>query len=100
MKPTKEKIIAYLSEKKDEFFINYRIEKLGLFGSFARNEESESSDIDLLIEFLPETNNLLEKKMEIKDKIKKEFNREVDLCREKYIKPYYKNQILKSVVYV
>ena len=100
MTPTKEKIIAYLTEKKEDFFSNYQLIKLGLFGSFARGEESENSDIDLIIEFLPQTSNLLEKKAEIKRQIKKEFNREVDVCREKYIKSYYKNQILKHVIYV
>lgn len=100
MKPTKEQIINYLTEKKEYFFSNYQVVKLGLFGSFARGEESENSDIDLLIEFSPQTTNLLEKKMEIKNNIKEKFNREVDLCREKYIKSYYKTQILKSVIYV
>lgn len=60
----KEDILAFLSEKKAEFFAEYQLVKLGLFGSFARNEETEKSDIDLIIEFQPNTENLSEKKIE------------------------------------
>lgn len=96
----KEDILAFLSEKKAEFFAEYQLVKLGLFGSFARNEETEKSDIDLIIEFQPNTENLSEKKLKIKALVEKQFHREVDLCREKYIKPYYKHQILQSAIYV
>lgn len=97
---TKEEILAYLREKKAEFFSNYQLEKLGLFGSFARNEASTESDIDLLVDFRPNTPDLYEKKMEIKTFVESHFNRHVDVCTEKYIKPYFKNQILRSVIYV
>ena len=96
----KEEILAFLKKRKVEFFSEYQLVKLGLFGSFARDEETEESDIDLLIEFRPNTENLSDKKSKIKFLVKKQFNREVDLCREKYIKPYFKSQILNSVIYV
>jgi len=32
--------------------------------------------------------------------VRKRFNRDVDLCREKYIKPYFRSQILQSAIYV
>lgn len=93
-------ILTFLREKKDEFFSEFQVIKIGLFGSYARNENSEDSDIDLIVEFQPNTENLFEKKNKIKALIRKEFNRNVDLCREKYIKPYYKSQILKTAIYV
>ncbi len=96
----KEEILFYLKENKEILFSEYRLSRLGLFGSFALGEASESSDIDLLIEFLPETENLSEKKYKLKSTLRERFNREVDLCREKYIKPYFKTQIQKSVIYV
>ncbi len=96
----KDEILEFLRESRDELFSEYQIAKLGLFGSFARNEGTEESDIDLIIEFQPNTDNISEKKSKIKDLVGKKFNREVDLCREKYIKPYFKSQILKSVIYV
>lgn len=96
----RDKILSFLKQRKSELFSEYQLIRLGLFGSFARNEATEASDIDLLIEFEPNTENLLEKKSRIKSLLEKQFNREVDLCREKYIKPYFKSQILESAIYV
>ena len=96
----KDDILNFLKEKKQILFIDYQIVKIGLFGSFANNEATEESDIDLLIEFHPDTQNLLEKKLKIKELINNQFHRKVDLCREKYIKPYFKKQILNTVIYV
>ena len=97
---SKEEILSFLKEKKGEFFSDYQLVKLGLFGSFARDEATQDSDIDLIVEFEPNTQNLSEKKSSIKSSVQEQFHREVDVCREKYIKPYFKSQILESVVYV
>ena len=95
-----EHILSYLTEKKDDFFSEYQLTKIGLFGSFARQQESEDSDIDILVEFKADTQNLTELKSKLKEKLSKQFNREVDICREKYIKPYFKSNIMKSTIYV
>ncbi len=96
----KEDILSYLREKKGVFFSDYQVIEIGLFGSFARGEALEDSDIDLIVEFSPSTEALAEKKAKIKSIIERKFNRNVDLCREKYLKPYFKTQILASVIYV
>lgn len=93
-------ILSFLEEMKEELFVNYQVVKIGLFGSFARNEGTEDSDIDLIVEFQPNTENLSEKKSKIKNLVANKFNREVDICREKYIKPYFKSHILQSAIYV
>jgi len=93
-------ILLFLKEKKEDLFSEYQLVKIGLFGSFARNEGTENSDIDLIVEFKPNTENLSEKKSKLKVLFKNQFDREVDICREKYIKPYFKAQILKSAIYV
>lgn len=97
---TKSDILTYLAIQKKAFQKEFHLTKLGLFGSFARDEQSAKSDIDLLVEFAPHTPHLSEKKAKIKTLLKAQFRREVDICREKYIKPYYKEQILKSAIYV
>jgi len=100
METTKDDILSYLASKKKEFKDEYRVVKLGLFGSYANDQAKAKSDIDVLIEFEPNTQNLIEKKAEIRSLLKAQFNREVDLCRVKYIKPYFKAQILNSAIYV
>jgi predicted nucleotidyltransferase len=96
----KQEILSYLAEKKAALQSEYRVTKLGLIGSFARDEQTENSDIDVLVEFAPYTEQLSEKKESIKIMLRNRFDREVDICREKYIKPYFKTQILKSAIYV
>ena len=96
----KDDILNFLAERKAELFTEYNLVKIGLFGSFARNEGKANSDIDLLIEFQPDTKNLSDKKAGLKALVKEQFGREVDVCREKYIKPYFRKSILQSAIYV
>jgi predicted nucleotidyltransferase len=96
----KDQILSFLRAIKAQLIADYQIAKIGLFGSFARSEETADSDIDILVEFQPNTENLAEKKSKLKALIAAQFNRKVDLCREKYIKPYFKSQILQSTIYV
>lgn len=75
---TKEEILLFLKENKWLFFSEYQLVKLGLFGSFSRNEGTEYSDIDLIVEFEPNTQNLSEKKSKIKNIVAKKFDMKVN----------------------
>jgi len=99
-KITREEVLSYLQEKKETLFSKYQIVRLGLFGSFAKNEATSENDIDSIVDFQPNTPGLHDKKSEIKHLVKSHFGREVDICTEKYVKPYYRQQILNSVIYV
>ena len=96
---TKGDILNFLSDNKKYFKEKYHIVKIGLFGSFARDENHGESDVDLLVEFEEDTHNLFDLKQEIKSYIKKELGLDVDLAREKYLKPRYKEAILKETLY-
>ena len=96
----KDDILKFLTENREDFFVRYRLIKMGLFGSYSNNTAHTASDIDILVEFEPNTENLSSKKAELKSVIESRFETEVDLCREKYIKPYFKDQILSSAIYV
>ena len=85
---TKEAIIDFIKTNREHISSNYRVSKIGLIGSYARGEQREESDIDLLVEFEPGTEDLFELKSELKQYFKKYFNRNIDVCREKYIKFY------------
>lgn len=60
---TKEYITNYLTENKEEFSQKFGIEKLGLFGSYVRNEAKKDSDIDILIEFKDYISDIHDKKL-------------------------------------
>lgn len=93
-------ILNYLTTQKDRFQKEYHLKKLGIFGSVARNEHDDKSDIDLILEFEDNTSNLYEIKSKIKEELQNQFNRPVDICREKYIKPVFRKIILSEAIYV
>ncbi|MCB9273839.1 MAG: nucleotidyltransferase domain-containing protein [Lewinellaceae bacterium] len=96
----KNDILDFIRREKRVLFNRYHITKIGLFGSFARGEDKADSDIDLVVEFEPGTENLYEIKQEIKKIFQDQFHAEVDVCREKYLKPYYRERILKDAIFI
>ena len=93
-------ILEYLSANKQDISRKYRLKKLGIFGSYARGDQKPESDLDLLIEFEDNTPDLNVKKDFLRKEIQSVFHIHVDICREKYIKPVFRQQILSDVIYV
>ena len=94
------KIFNYLAANKQEISRRYNLTKLGVFGSYARGEQTSQSDLDLLVEFEENTPYLSEKKDQLRKEIQSVFNLKVDICTEKYIKPIFRELILTDAVYV
>ena len=97
---TKGEILEFLTLNKQYFRDQFGIVKIGLFGSYAKDEQTDGSDIDLIVEFAQNTPNLFDVKTELKNYIKEKFNIQVDIAREKYLKPIYRDYILKETIYV
>ena len=93
------KILFYLTSNKKRMEEEYRLIKIGIFGSIARGEQNEQSDIDLIVEFENDTPDLYAIKQRLKNEIQSQFNLPVDICREKYIKPIFRQQILSETKY-
>ena len=96
---TRDQILDFLSRNKKLFRDKYHINRIGLFGSYARDEQNNKSDLDLLVEFEENTQDLYELKIQIKEYFKKHLGLDVDICREKYIKPRIKKAILNEAIY-
>jgi len=96
---TRDQILTFLSQNKKLLRDKYHIVRIGLFGSYARGNQNVKSDIDFLVEFEDNTQNLYELKLQLKDFFRSQLGVEVDICREKYIKPRIKSSILKETVY-
>jgi predicted nucleotidyltransferase len=71
----REDIIAFLRSKKPELRERFGVEKIVLFGSYARNEATEESDIDLLVTMRPSFENFFS----LQDYLEKAFDKKVDL---------------------
>ena len=96
---SRDQILAFLKQNKKLFRDRYHIIRIGLFGSYARGDQNVNSDVDLLVEFEENTQDLYDLKLQLKDFFQKSLGIEIDICREKYIKPRIKKSILKETVY-
>ncbi len=96
---TKDFILNFLSQHKDEFLERYGVTKIGLFGSYVRGDFKEESDVDIAIEILNEKKNL-NTFFSLKRELETAFNLKVDLGIESSLKPMAKERILKEIIYV
>jgi len=92
-------ILQFLASNKKRFRDEYHVIRIGLFGSYARNEQQNCSDIDLVVEFEEYVDDLQQVKEKLRAEIQARFNLQVDICREKYIKPIFKKQIQSQTIY-
>lgn len=76
----------------------YHIKKAGIFGSHAKGDQKEGSDIDILIE--PTKDMSLLDFSGLKIELEKNLKRKVDLVSYNYINPYLKKDILESEIRV
>lgn len=93
-------ILQLLRIDKVLFKEKYNVVKIGIFGSYSREEQTENSDIDIIVEFGESTEDLFDKKYDLREYLKTKLNKNIDLCREGAIKPLFKPMILKDAIYV
>lgn len=75
---------------------HYRVRELRLFGSAARGEMQADSDIDLLVEFLPDAGIDLVDYAALMLELTQLLGRKVDLVSKKGLKPRIRNSVLSE----
>ena len=75
------------------------VKRLGLFGSFVREEQRSASDIDLLVEFQP-GKKTFDNFMELSFLLEELLQRKIELVTTDSLSPYLGPHILKEVQYV
>jgi len=95
-----DKIIEKLREIKPFLAQEYNITEIGIFGSYARGEQTETSDIDILVEYDRSKKMSLFKFIGLEDFLKSVFNKKVDLVTRKALKPRMGKRILNEVIFV
>lgn len=99
---TKNIILNYLKSKKEEFRKKYGIISLGLYGSYARDEATESSDVDIFYE--RDSNFELESGLEfmnINEQLANDLNvSKVDFVSLSFMNPIIKYYAKKDFIYV
>jgi uncharacterized protein len=95
---TLEEIKQWLLLHKSVLQDNYKVSELGIFGSYVRQEQTETSDVDLLVEF-SETPSLL-KFINLENYLSDNLEVKVDLVHKRGLKPHIGERILQEVVYL
>ncbi|MCY4215358.1 MAG: nucleotidyltransferase family protein [Flavobacteriaceae bacterium] len=88
-----------LTYEQQEMIINvlspWKPVKIGVFGSFARGEQREDSDIDLLYDFSEPCGFAFS---QVIDDLEERLQKKVDLINFNHINPYLKEDILKDLI--
>lgn len=99
MKKMKE-IKQVINEHKDQLKGQFKVKKIGVFGSYARGEQDKKSDIDILVDFEGDGIGYFAF-CDLEDYLKKILKiRKVDLVTRGALKPLIGRHILREVRYV
>ncbi len=88
--------LRLLREHRSDLEQRYNLASLGIFGSYARNEQQDGSDLDILVSFTEAPG--LFKLVELEDELSALLGVSVDLVVRSELKPRIGQQILAEVV--
>lgn len=91
-------ILDFLQRDKQKLAQDFGVTKIGLFGSYARGEAREDSDIDIAVEM--DSDNKFRSFFALKHFLEDGLGRKVDLGIESAIKPIAYRHIKKEIIYV
>lgn len=86
-----------IKELKPVLEKKFHVSSIGVFGSVARNDYSESSDVDIIVDF---SQPIGIEFIDLADLLEEKFHEQVDLVSKKGIKPQYFSSIENEIVYV
>jgi len=92
-------VLETIKANKSLLSSKFHVSRIGLFGSFARDEATDKSDLDFLVEFDVPLEKYISNRYALIDYLMELFGREVDVANPKSLKPFYKEVILKHSVY-
>jgi predicted nucleotidyltransferase len=95
---TLSEIKEILRKHKKELKEKYKVKSIAIFGSYARNEQTEKSDIDIMVEFYEPIGLKI---VDLKDYLESILNVKVDLITKNSIQnPYIKKSIEEDLLYI
>ena len=90
--------VEIIREHLAEVRKRFGVKKIGVFGSYSRAEETDASDVDVLVGFERPVD--IFTFLELKEYLETVLNRKVDLVTEKALKPMIKDRVLSEVSYL
>lgn len=95
---TREEITNFLAEHKDDMVHRFGVQKIGLFGSYARDEVQQDSDIDIAVELRQE--DISDNFFGVLHYLEDHLHRKIDLGIESSLRPEIRERIRKEIIYV
>jgi uncharacterized protein len=93
---TRNEVLQILATQKASLLETYQITRLGVFGSYARDQQTESSDLDVLVDYSqPPT---LPKLVELRDELSHLVALKVDVVTPNGLKPRIRDRVLSEVI--
>ena len=93
---TLDEIRNILQNNKNYFEEKYFVDKFLLFGSYAKNQQTSDSDIDLLVSFTKPVD--MFDFIDLQDFLSELFNKKIDLGTSNGLKKFVKDKILKEAI--
>jgi len=94
---SREEIFAILQRLRDELSTRFSVSRIGIFGSVARGEQTETSDIDILVEFSRPIGFFTF--VELEEYLSLRLGAPVDLVTPDALKPLIREQVTAEVAY-
>ena len=93
----RQEILSELSAAKPDLQRDFKVERLALFGSYARNEQTTYSDVDILVEVDPSIGMEF---ITLAEKLEERLGLQVDLVSKRGVKPNRWAVIEHELIYV
>jgi predicted nucleotidyltransferase len=94
-----EQIISTLEQNRTRLHAVYGVQRIGVFGSYARGNQTADSDIDFVVDFSDNLTDLFETKYQLREFLSAIFHKQIDLANLKAIKPYVYKEISQEIRY-
>lgn len=95
---TQAEVLQVLTQQKAFLLETYQLTRLGIFGSYARGEQTDESDIDVLVDY--EKAPTLWRLIELRDYLSELFAIKVDVVTRNGLKARIRERVLTEVIYL
>lgn len=94
---TLQEIKSTLNSHKNRLFNDYPLKSMAIFGSYSREQQNDTSDLDILVEF---SGNIGIRFIDLADDLEKIIGFKVDVVSKKGVKEKYLKIINSDLIYV
>jgi predicted nucleotidyltransferase len=94
---SRQEIQDIIQSHKQELFRKYPITEIGIFGSYARDEQTTESDVDILVDYRAPMGIEF---IDLADELEELLGMKVDLVSKQGIEKKYLNAVESSLIYV